>query len=254
MAASGRRRYGVLLLTAAALIALLAFANARVFSIKYIEVVSQGTPVYTDAQIIQKSGVSVGDSIFAVNRKKVQARLDKDPGLTVEDISRVYPDRLYISVTQHGALACISHLGQWITLSEACEALDLNAPADSAETLIEIRGLSIRAVCRGDRLIAEDEDCLDGICRILSCIQEYDLTGLVMYIDVADSDNIWIGIRDGCRVWLGPAVNEKEKIRWLASDAIQQYCLQDPEGTLKLSVDSPRFIPSKDENDDDQRN
>ena len=249
MAASGRRRYGAWLFTAAVIIALLALANAKVFSIKYIEVNSKGTPVYTESEIIKKAGVSTGDSIFTINKEKVQARLDKDPALTVEDISCVYPDRLYITVVQHGPVACIEHLGQWVAMD--CGGMALNMTAAAAENLTEIRGLSIRAVSRGDRLCVEDSGVLDGVCRILSCIQEYDLMDLIAYIDTANPDNIWIGIRDGCRVRLGPPIKEKEKLRWLTSPDVQAVCLDDLEGVLILSVESARFEPSKDDDDED---
>lgn len=249
MAARGRRRYGAWLFTAAVIIALLALANAKVFSIKYIEVNSEGTPVYTESQIIKKAGVSTGDSIFTVNEKKVQARLSKDPALTVTDISCVYPDRLYISVIQHGAVACIEHLGQWVMLDRDGVALAMNT--EHAVNLTEIRGLDIRAVSRGDRLGVSDPNVLDGVCRILACVQEYDLSDTVTYINTADPDNIWIGIRDGCRVRLGPVIKEKEKLRWLTSPDIQAVCRDDPDGVLILSVESARFEPSKDEHDED---
>jgi len=249
MAARGRRRYGAWLFTAAVVIALLALANAKVFSIKYIEVNSAGTPVYTEAEIIKKAGVSTGDSIFTVNRKKVQDRLSKDPALSVQDISCVYPDRLYITVVQHGAVACIEHLGQWVQLD--CDGVALNMKAAPSADLTEIRGLDIRAVSRGDRLCAADPCVLDGVCRILACVREYELSDTVTYIDMADPDNIWIGIRDGCRARLGPVIKEKEKLRWLTSSDIQAICRDDPDGVLILSVESARFEPSKDEQDED---
>jgi len=248
MAARGRRRYGAWLFTAAVVIALLALANAKVFSIKYIEVNSEGTPVYTESQIIKKAGVSTGDSIFAVNAKKVRARLSKDPALTVEDISCVYPDRLYITVVQHGAVACIEHLGQWVTLD--CDGMALSMNTEKTSDLTEIRGMDIRAVSRGDRLSVSDPGVLDGVCRILQWVQEYNLADMVTYIDTADPDNIWIGIRDGCRVRLGPIIREKEKLRWLTSPDIQAICRDDPDGVLILSVESARFEPSKDEQDE----
>ena len=250
MAARGRRRYGAWLFTAAVIIALLALANAKVFSIKYIEVNSKGTPVYTEAEIVEKAGVSTGDSIFTVNQKKVAARLSKDPALTVEEISCVYPDRLYITVTQHGAVACIEHLGQWVALD--ADGMALNLSAQPSASLTEIRGLDIRAVSKGDRLGVKDPGVLDGVCRILSHIREYDLTDLVAYIDTTNPDNIWIGIRDGCRVRLGPAIKVKEKLRWLASPDIQEICLNDPKGVLIVSAQSARFEPSKDEQDEDK--
>lgn len=249
--AQGRRRYGALLVAAAVVIALLAFANAKVFSIKYIEVASQGAPVYTEAEIIERSGVSVGKSIFSVNPQKVQARLERDPALTVKDISRVFPDRVYITIVQHGPVAYVSHLDHWVTIGEGGEALNLNASADEIAGLIEIRGLAIRVVSQGDELVTETPDAVGGMCRILAGLREYELSELIEYIDMADAENIWMGIRDGCRVRLGPAANEKEKIRWLAAQEVQAVCLQDKEGVLELSVDSARFIPSKDESDDD---
>ena len=192
--------------------------------------------MYTESEIIKKAGVSTGDSIFTVNEKKVQARLDKDPALTVEDISCVYPDRLYITVVQHGAVACIGHLGQWVTLD--CDGVALTMTAAPYEGLTEIRGLDLRAVSRGDKLSVGDPLVLDSVCRVLSRNQEYELMDLIAYIDAANPDNIWIGVRDGCRVRLGPAIKEKEKLRWLTSQDIQQVCRDDPEGVLILSVES----------------
>ena len=249
MAATGRRRYGAWVFTAAVIIALLALANAKVFSIKYIEVNSEGTPVYTEAQIIKKAGVSTGDSIFTVSLQKVRDRLEQDPMLTVEEVSRVYPDRLYITVLQHGPVAYVTHLGQRVILD--LDGVALEWAADTWEDLPEIRGLTIRSVSRGDRLGVDDPAVLDSVCRILAAMQDYDLGELVAYIDVANADTIWIGLREGCRVSLGPAVKVKEKLRWLASEDIQAVCRDDPDGVLILSAESARFEPSKDERDED---
>ena len=92
---------------------------------------------------------------------------------------------------------------------------------------------------------------LSSVCRILTALGEYGVTELIEYIDMAETDNIWMGIRDGCRVRLGPAVNEKDKIKWLTAAEVQAVCQQDKEGILDLSVDSARFIPGKDGNDED---
>ena len=114
-AASGRRRrrrrtgrqtlnYILLMLVALSIFSVLSLTVF--FKIEAVEV--SGNAMYADEELIESSGVQIGDNLFRVSVKKVEERLiEKFPYVEEVHFKRVFPAKLVLEITQATPLGAV---------------------------------------------------------------------------------------------------------------------------------------------------
>lgn len=219
----GRRRFSLLfkLLCAAALVAAATLGATVFFQVETIAVA--GNSRYSSQEVIDASGVQVGDNLFQMNKNQISQRiLQQLPYIGAVSPQRSLPSTLTIQVTEIAAAARIetyqdSSIPQepeeeaaqedssgegeeepasladqpWL-VSVSGKLLEPAAPSDGAPS---VTGLTLLAPQAGTMAAVPQEQQyrLDALKELLSALEEMGQLEWVSSIDLTHST--WIGMR-----------------------------------------------------------
>lgn len=219
----GRRRFSLLfkLLCAAALVAAATLGATVFFQVETIAVA--GNSRYSSQEVIDASGVQVGDNLFQMNKNQISQRiLQQLPYIGAVSPQRSLPSTLTIQVTEIAAAARIetyqdSSIPQepeeeaaqedssgegeeepasladqpWL-VSVSGKLLEPAAPSDGAPS---VTGLMLLAPQAGTMAAVPQEQQyrLDALKELLSALEEMGQLEWVSSIDLTHST--WIGMR-----------------------------------------------------------
>lgn len=210
------------------IVAAIVFGMGVFFRVQTIEVV--GAQGYTDEQIIEASGVELGDNLFFINRFSASSLIfTKLPFVEEASIERVMPSKIIITVSESSAVAYIDWLGQKWMMTANCKMLGSASPED-LEGLIEVLNVSpARDESGAYRLeagaILEVDSAerlkLTYLQEILRTMTALDMTADVDRLDLENPANPTFRYMDRFTVRLGPHDNTDYKLRMLLSAVMQ---------------------------------
>ena len=206
----GRRRFSLLfkLLCAAALVAAATLGATVFFQVETIAVA--GNSRYSSQEVIDASGVQVGDNLFQMNKNQISQRiLQQLPYIGAVSPQRSLPSTLTIQVTEIAAAARIETYQDDPAPQEPEEEaaqedssaqgdsvsgqlLEPAAPSDGAPS---VTGLTLLAPQAGTMAAVPQEQQyrLDALKELLSALEEMGQLEWVSSIDLTHST--WIGMR-----------------------------------------------------------
>lgn len=227
----GRRRFGLLfkLLCGAALVAAATLGATVFFQVETIAVV--GNSRYTAQEVIDASGVQIGDNLFQMNKNQISQRiLQQLPYVGEVSPQRGLPSTLTIQVTEISAAARVEVYQEASLQAETTDESggaeeDSSAQGDSSQTegeepltladqpwlistsgkllevapegsgALSVTGLTVLAPQSGTMLAVPQEQQyrLDTLKELLSALEEMGQLDQVSSIDLTHST--WVGMR-----------------------------------------------------------
>ena len=205
------------------------------FRVSKVEV--EGNEDYTDAQIVEATGIDTGDNLFFLNRIGAISRmLARLPYIQEATIARVLPDKVIITVKESSAVATVpSETSAWM-IDRNCKLMTAVTESE-ALGLIPISGITAILPGVGDTIqVAEGEEGkIEYLSEILLEIEVRDLQSRISNLDITDVNNPTFTLDDRFHVKLGAKGDTIRKFGVLLSAAGQ---LQPGDtGTIDLSLD-----------------
>lgn len=223
------------------IIAAIIFAMSVFFRVSAIEVTGEST-YYTKEQIIEASGVKVGDNLILLNRAGVAGRIKSQLVYVGEvEVSRALPNKVVIAVEEAGNSAVIeTESGLWL-IDRSGRLLSQCSMAD-ADSYIKVIGFSALSPKAGERItVAEGYDArVDYLIEILSALNLQHMENDVSLIDVSNSANAQFKYLDRFTVKLGVNENLEYKLGLLKSAAAE--LAENEVGTFDLSEDKKAYF------------
>ncbi len=205
------------------------------FRVSRVEV--EGNEDYTDEQIIEATGIDMGDNLFFLNRIGAVSRmLARLPYIQEATISRVLPDRVVITVKESSAVATVSsETSSWM-IDRNCKLMTAVTESE-AMGMIPVTGITAILPGVGDTIQVKegDEDKIAYLSEILLEIEVRGLQSRITNLDISDVSNPTFTLDDRFDVKLGTKGDTVRKFGLLLS-AESQLAAGD-QGTLDLSVD-----------------
>lgn len=209
------------------------------FKISTIEV--EGNAIYTDEEIIQASGIQIGDNLFFINRISAGSRVVvKLPYVDSVSIVRGLPDNCTIVVEESRAVASIAVGDELWSVTHSGKFLGLVDDDDPLQ-LPQITGLTVESAAVGDNITVpeNEQDRLDYLLEILDQIKAREIETEITAIDVTSAASPEIEYQNRFTVKFGELDDTEYKFGKMLS-AISQLSADDA-GTLDLS-DSNKVI------------
>ena len=177
-------------------------------------IVVEGDTRYTEEQIIETSGLYVGQSLLGVNKVKAHdALLEGLPYLNTVEISNTKFNVIRIRVTETEVMAAVKlDKKEWMIVGVNNHALERLATDQLPEGVLRVVGATLENEEIGAALM--DERSL-RITRTLSAAADlYDLTGLTT-INMSKKTDVYILINERLKVLLGNETNLAAQIEML---------------------------------------
>lgn len=209
------------------------FGMGVFFRVQTIEV--RGSVSYTDEEIIEASGIDIGDNLFFINRFSASSRIfSKLPFVEAAVIERSLPNKLVITVDESFALAYVSWEGQSWMMTGSCKLLG-SGTGPELTGLIRVLNVTPVSPKAGEILTVDPGDSLKltYLQTLLHAMQQMDMVGDVADLDMQNPANPTFRYLGRFTVKLGPNDNTEYKLRMLLSAVDQME--SDITGTVDLS-------------------
>lgn len=158
-----------------------------VYRVRSIHVVNASE--YTDAQIIQASGLQTGTNLFFVDRFEAASLIFSNlPYMEEVSIQRKLPGTIVIQAKGTAASAWMQVGGECWLVDRVGTMLGTAALTD-ARKYTEIRGINASTPMEGETMIVDENNAprLAAATELISALLAEDMLGKVDYIDVSDS-------------------------------------------------------------------
>lgn len=203
------------------------------FRVSDIEVV--GAEHYTAEEIIDASGVNVGDSLVTINcssaARSVNTKLTYAGRVQV---TRKMPSTVVIKVWESGTVACVgTDDGTWI-IDNYCRLLE-SVSSENAASYIQIIGVSAVKPRAGQEMSVapEDKSKVTYLKDILEAMSDAQMLADVVSIDISNTANAQFEYLGRFTVKLGRMENTEYKLGLLKSAVAELEA--DDAGTFDLS-------------------
>jgi len=186
-----RKRFSVLkkiFVVAAIAVALAFILNSQIFDVSVIEI--DGAVKVTD-QEVYNAGVTKGVNIFSVSSGKCKSLISRDPYVKSVDITKVFPDKIVVTITERKARAYVEYksMSQYILVDETGVALGVSQYA--AEKLPIAAGLTFDGYTIGKQIDASPLGAFETVVELAGILDKYAVDDADK-IDVSDLSDIKI--------------------------------------------------------------
>ena len=242
-----RKRAGnyILYYLLAAIVIVIVFvvlANTLLFNCSKIDVV--GNVRYTADDIIDVSGLKLGDNLLHVNEKAAENRIvDALAYIDIADVSRSFPTGIKISVTEAEKWYCLEQDGKNVCISRGGKIIESGKTAG----LPVVKGFDAETTEVGSMLRSSVENKSSIPAEILNAAEKAGLASLDE-IDLTDRFSIVIQC-DGGRITLETgSVTDIESKLYVAQTLIRDELSPTEEVTILLN--DPEKVAVKNKNTD----
>lgn len=180
----------------------------------------KGESVYTQEQILEASGIDVGDNIFLLGTRAKQRITTKLPYISEVDFKRYLPDGLVVKVKPATEEYCYFN-------GKTCYVTDKNnkvlRKANEPDNKLFVIKASFKDNLKlADTLMLEKETQKETMAKILDATSQKELK--VTSVDVMDNINIRLEVDNRFNVNLGDYTNVEGKLAQLVAmiDAIEE--------------------------------
>lgn len=187
-----RGRFGVLYKLLSFLVIFTALLVGCVVFFRVNQVTVVGNARYTAQEIIEASGVEIGDNLLLVNKPQTARNINRRLPY-VESVSPVrrLPDTLELRITETVADARLETAEGWWLINAGGKLVELGA--DVGEELPQVLGLTPVAPALGAKLTVEpvDQIRLEGLKALLTALDKRGMTsGVRSFIDLTATNEI----------------------------------------------------------------
>lgn len=216
-----------------ALVVLGAAVFAVLETLKIREISVTGCSTKDPQKIAAESGLTLGTSIFLIDKKKVHENLEQDPFVKPLSVQVELPDKVVINIDERKRAAYIEKEGAFLVIDKEGWLLEVIAAPETIDYPV-ILGMTPDAANVGKRLSTSDSFKLDVLSRVIGSVEENGLDAVS--IDVSLAASIAVGLRSGMRIELGDDTRLEQKMQWIKASlaALKQNEIE--EGILDVST------------------
>ena len=244
--ASGeKRRWGIIgmvllvvLLTAAGIYLTL---SGTLFSIQEVEFA--GVVTLDQEELLELTGIRMGDNLLALDTAQVAERLSANPLLDVVQVSRRYPQTVYIEIQERQPWAVILSMGNYVVLNEDMLVIDVSMEPPGGQYPI-IDGVLPTSYETGIPLELDDAAQQSALTTLLSALYSQGAAAYIDTIDLSNSQNITMRAEDGITIVVGNTDMAENKAMWIAEMLPRLEQQGYTSGTLRVGTGKDfSFIP-----------
>ena len=185
-----------------------------IFTVKNIRVA--GNEKIESETIINMSGISNGENIFKTDFAQVKKNISKVSYVDTVNVKMKFPDTIIITVTEAKPSAYINFIGSYVAISEMGKILDIKDNFEEIDKPI-VYGVKVNSFEIGTQVITDDQHRAELLYLMLNQINLSGIVDKIQYLDISDTDNITMTLRNKISVKFGNTDSIKYKISYLKS-------------------------------------
>jgi len=200
-----------------------------VFSLRSIAV--EGSYTMAKEEIVQKSGLALGQHMLKVSAGRVRAGVESDALLEYVSLKWDFPDGLILTVNQRQPAAAISFLGSYIVVDEELRVLDVRSEPPAGQYPL-LSGINVAEYEVG-QVLKTDDTAKETVYRTLAqALAAHSLKDDIAEINLQQTADIMLLTRNGTVIEMGNATALEEKCAWVEATLPQLRSQGKSGGTL----------------------
>ena len=223
---------------------ILSAAIACFFIFRIKEVSIKGSEKYTEEQLIQASGIGKNSNLIITRASAVERSLRTAyPSLEDIKISKKFPDRLEITVTDSEELYYIELGSDVFTITDDLRVTSQNKPVP--EGAIELRSCGIVSVVVGEYMKFDKDTHYNYLKGLLENVRSHKISEHIVRVDMSEKFNIRLKYDDRFIIEIGDAENVNTKLT--LAEAYISSLRDDEKGIIYATgLEIGSFRPSND--------
>lgn len=199
------------LLMLAVLCAAALIVKSRVFVVREVSV--EGNELRSDAEIVVRSGIELGQNIYSIDEKQVERNLSGDCYVKFIAMRLDLPDKVTLTVEEREARAAVNCAGVILLIDEEGVILERLSSMPSSDVIV-VSGLDVQLSAQGRTIDSARAEQMKNMKDILSALETGELSAQISELNVNDRNNLYLVSRTGVQIILGDANNLSEKLVW----------------------------------------
>jgi cell division protein FtsQ len=199
--------------------------------IEKIEV--KGNGIYTKEQIIDASGISIGDNLYAINKKTARSFITTEyPYIKEVVIRRNLPTTLVFKITEEQPVYYTEICGEYFVLSKSLRILErtYEKPSNEENPLVLLLLADVKRAVVGETLEFEKELTFEYINNFMQSVNEHEIADKLTEIDISNKYNIYVSYQGRFRIYLGDSTETDMKLKF--AELMINTFEQDKRGTV----------------------
>ncbi|MBC5647322.1 cell division protein FtsQ/DivIB [Christensenella tenuis] len=197
---------------------ILLLAGAGYFTYAYFQVekikVEGDHPSFSDGDIAKLADIQPKTHMFFVDTDEIKEKIETEPYLEVDSITKEYPKTLVVHVTERQPMAVISASDQYLLADANANVMEMIAELP-AEPYPVVNGFVIDAVNLGKQISTQDSFKLTVYTELMNALTEKEIKDLIETIDLTDINNIKMKTRDGLEIKFGQSDKITDKVKMI---------------------------------------
>ena len=198
------RRINYILLSIVLCFIFIIICMALFLKIEHIEV--KGNERYTKEQIIDESGISVGQNLYAINKKTAESLIIAEyPYVSDVVIRRKLPSTLNFKISEDQPKYFTEICGEYYILSDTLRVLERTTemPGSEENPITRIMFSEIKSAIVGENMTFEKDITFDYIHNFIQALTEHEVGAKLTSIDLTKKYNIYVTYEDRFKIYLG---------------------------------------------------
>ncbi|MGO5115320.1 cell division protein FtsQ/DivIB [Candidatus Avoscillospira sp. LCP25S3_F1] len=216
----GQRRYGrsgVLARIFVMLLVVAIFIFCAAIFFKITEIVVVGNNLYTDEEVVEASGLALGDNLLAVSRGTVAGRIQASlPYVEDVQVGRALPGTVTVTVRESDAVYAVYAANGTVWLMNSSGKL-LEQAAPGASSYPWLVGVTVQTPQAGNQAVCAETEALDAALTVIQLLEATDYLPKIVEIDVTKPYDILLRYESLYEIHLGGVDQMEYKMRYLTA-------------------------------------
>ncbi len=201
-----------------------------------------GDELYSSQEVIEASGITIGENMFLMNAKKVAKSIEQTlPYVESVQVKRSPSGEIKLVLTAAKAGAALEREGSFLLLSDKGKLLEENVTSLN-DGVVLISGVEIKNAVVGTPVEFAAEDTLETFKQCFDILQKAELTGITE-LDLSDRTNIKAVYAGRITLKLGMLQDMEEKMDFVkATLARNEETAPEFRGEIDFTIAKKAFL------------
>ena len=196
-------------------VAIFIFCAAIFF--KITDIVVEGNNLYTDEEVVEASGLALGDNLLAVSRGTVAGRIQASlPYVEDVQVGRTLPGTVTVTVRESDAVYAVYAANGTVWLVNSSGKL-LEQASPGASSYPWLVGVTVQTPQAGDQAVCAETEALDAALTVIQLLEATDYLPKIVEIDVTKPYDIILRYESLYEIHLGGVDQMEYKMRYLTA-------------------------------------
>lgn len=211
--------------------------NGKFFKVKTVEVVAEGITEFEESQVKNIAEVTLGQSIFSVDKDKIVNSINASGTFHAEDVVILYPSTVKIIVEKRIPYAIIESDSGYILIDSDCNMIDI-VQSTAKYDLPIFTGIRISRYAFGESVETKDPYQRSLILAVIDSLYSNATVDMISTVSLESQSSIYLIASNGKRIDLNEAADIPAKLSHLALDELKNAIFSQENNTITLYKNS----------------